>query len=93
MLDSGIIGACYLPAAVGGMIGGNIGGRLSDAVYNRAVKRAMDNQQEKNPEMRISTPILSAAALFLLGVLTGYGWTITQNVHYAAPMVFSFFGM
>ncbi|KAI7853807.1 major facilitator superfamily domain-containing protein [Circinella umbellata] len=92
-LDSGIIGACYLPAAVGGMIGGNIGGRLSDAVYNRTVKKATDNQQEKNPEMRISIPILSVSALFLLGVLTGYGWTIKQNVHYSAPMIFSFFGM
>ncbi|KAI9278472.1 major facilitator superfamily domain-containing protein [Phascolomyces articulosus] len=90
-LDSGIIGACYLPAAVGGMIGGNIGGRLSDYVYNRNVKKAQENNQETNPEMRISIPILSIAALFLLGVLTGYGWTTKQNVHYAAPMVFSFF--
>ncbi|KAI9496395.1 major facilitator superfamily domain-containing protein [Zychaea mexicana] len=90
-LDSGIIGVCYLPAAIGGMIGGNIGGRLSDFVYNNNVKKATDNQQTTNPEMRLSIPLLGVVALFLLGVLTGYGWTVKQNVHYAAPMAFSFF--
>ncbi|ORX60604.1 MFS general substrate transporter [Hesseltinella vesiculosa] len=37
--DSGTVGLCYLPNAIGCMIGGIAGGRVSDARYNRQVAK------------------------------------------------------
>lgn len=90
-LDSGIVGACYLPMAFGGMVGGNLGGRLSDYVYNRNVAKAGPDTRT-NPEMRLSIPVLGCFAAILLGALTGYGWCVQENIHYSVPIVFLFFG-
>lgn len=90
-LDSGTVGLCYLPLAAGGMLGGNLGGRISDRVYNRNMAKAGPNA-EATPEMRLSIPVLSGVCLLNLGALVGYGWTLQENVHYAAPICFCFLG-
>lgn len=90
-LDSGTVGLCFLPSAVGGILGGNIGGRLSDIVYNRNVRKA-GLDAPTYPEMRLSIPVFCTASMILFGSCVGYGWCVQENVHFAVPMVFLFFG-
>ncbi|KAJ8657436.1 hypothetical protein O0I10_006738 [Lichtheimia ornata] len=89
-LDSGTVGLCFLPSAVGGILGGNIGGRLSDIVYNRNVRKAGIGAPTY-PEMRLSIPVLCIASFILFGSCVGYGWCVQENVHFGVPMVFLFF--
>lgn len=91
-LDSGLVGACYIPNAVGGVVGGNFGGRISDYIYNRNVAKAQAAGKPITPEMRLSMMVLAPAAFLLAASLIAYGWTVYYEVHYAVPIVMTFFG-
>ncbi|KAG1459895.1 hypothetical protein G6F46_005739 [Rhizopus delemar] len=89
-LDSGIVGVCYLPYAVGAMIGGNIGGRISDKVYNKRVAKAKEKEEDIYPEMRLSGLVLGCASIIQLLSLVAYGWCVQKEVHFAYGLVCQF---
>lgn len=89
-LDTGTVGLCYLPQAIGSIVGGNIGGRVSDRTYKKRIG-GMD-KSTIFPEMRINGPFLYSAFALHLFAQTAYGWCIQANVHFAVGLVCLFFG-
>ncbi|KAI8371749.1 major facilitator superfamily domain-containing protein [Radiomyces spectabilis] len=88
-LDSGTVGLCYLPLAVGSMIGGIAGGRMSDRVYNKRVAQAEGGVI--HPEMRISGVLFALALILQLCAFVAYGWCVQENVHFAFGLICQFF--
>ncbi|ORY89210.1 major facilitator superfamily domain-containing protein [Syncephalastrum racemosum] len=89
-LDTGTVGLCYLPQAIGSIVGGNTGGRLSDKTYKRRIHSV--DKSKIYPEMRINGPFLYFAFVLQLFAQIAYGWCIQMNVHYAVGLVCLFFG-
>jgi MFS family permease len=94
-MDSGTVGLCYLPNALGCMVGGIAGGRMSDVRYNKAVAR-LNDQEEKGaqaayPEMRLGGWLFYGAIILNLLAMTAYGWCVQENVHWAYGVVCQFF--
>ncbi|KAI9016424.1 major facilitator superfamily domain-containing protein [Phycomyces nitens] len=87
-LDSGTVGICYLPLAIGAMIGGISGGRISDKVYSKRVTQAGG---QSCPEMRLGGPLFYSAIVLQMFAFAGYGWCVEENVHFAYGLVFQFF--
>lgn len=90
-LESGIVGVCYLPYAIGSMIGGVSGGRLSDKIFIRRVAKAKAEGHEIYPEMRLGGPIFYAALFLQLVSFTAFGWCIQEDFHFAYGLVCQFF--
>ncbi|CAO3595282.1 unnamed protein product [Absidia cylindrospora] len=55
-MDSGTVGLCYLPNAIGCMVGGIAGGRMSDARYNRSVANL------NNDKVIATTPVETSSS-------------------------------
>ncbi|KAI8331554.1 major facilitator superfamily domain-containing protein [Chlamydoabsidia padenii] len=95
--DSGTVGLCYLPNAIGCMVGGIAGGRLSDVRYNKAVAKLDESTQQDGtklqsyPEMRLGGILYYGSIVLNLVALTAYGWCIQENVHWAYGVVCQFF--
>ncbi|KAF7721166.1 hypothetical protein EC973_005148 [Apophysomyces ossiformis] len=88
-LDSGTVGLCYLPLAVGAMIGGIMGGRYSDKLYNGRVQKAEGG--ELYPEMRLGGWLFWGSIILQLLSFVEYGWCTQMNVHWAYGLVGQFF--
>jgi MFS family permease len=89
-LDTGIVGICYLPFAIGAMLGGIFGGRFSDRVYNASVAKAKEKNEEIYPEMRLNVLVLGCSNLIQALALIAYGWCIHKDVHLAYGLVCQF---
>ncbi|KAI8885115.1 MFS general substrate transporter [Backusella circina FSU 941] len=86
--DSGTVGLCYIPLALGGMVGSTMGGRLADRFYNKA--RAKSGG-EGNPEMRINLGVLAFALSCQFGGMITYGWCVEKRVHESVGIICIFF--
>lgn len=86
-LDSGTVGLCYLPLAVGGMVGSQVGGRYADKTYNKRVAASNGNVY---PEMRLSLELVGSAVFIQIVGFLMYGWCVQKNVHFAAGLVAQF---
>ncbi|EIE82382.1 hypothetical protein RO3G_07087 [Rhizopus delemar RA 99-880] len=89
-LDTGIVGICYLPFAVGAMLGGIFGGRFSDRVYNASVAKAKEKNEAIYSEMRLNVLVLGCSNLIQALALIAYGWCIHKDVHLAYGLVCQF---
>lgn len=89
-LDTGIVGICYLPFAVGAMLGGIFGGRFSDRVYNTSVAKAKEKNEAIYSEMRLNVLVLGCSNLIQALALIAYGWCIHKDVHLAYGLVCQF---
>ncbi|KAG1055827.1 hypothetical protein G6F43_002235 [Rhizopus delemar] len=89
-LDTGIVGICYLPFAVGAMLGGILGGRFSDRVYNASVAKAKEKNEAIYSEMRLNVLVLGCSNLIQALALIAYGWCIHKDVHLAYGLVCQF---
>lgn len=85
-LNSGLVGLCYLPMALGAMIGGVFGGKISDKVYTRHKARVTEGY----PEQRLSILVLGSVNFLQAASLIAYGWCIDRNVHMAYGLVCQF---
>lgn len=88
--DSGLVGVCYLPSAIGFMIGGMFGGRMSDRRYNSRATIAKENNQPVHPEMRLGGPLFYSGIIFQMFAFAAYGWCIQEELHFAYGLVFQF---
>ena len=88
--DSGTVGLCYLPIAVGNVVGGMLAGQASDRLY---IKRMSKSKAAHGyPEMRLGGFVWYSAMIIALLGFTAYGWCIQYNVHFSAGLVILFFG-
>ena len=88
-LDSSTVGLCYLPIAIGNVLGGIIGGQASDRLY---MKRAARHPGRAFPEMRLGGIFFYGAITMQLLGFAAYGWCVQYNIHFAAGLIFLFFG-
>ncbi|KAI9257650.1 major facilitator superfamily domain-containing protein [Sporodiniella umbellata] len=89
-LDSGLVGLCYLPFAVGAMTGGSVGGRISDNTYNSRVAKAKERGEDSYPEMRVSGLTLSSSSIIQFLAITAYGWCVQKDVHFGYGLACQF---
>ena len=88
-LDSSAVGLCYLPIAIGNVLGGIIGGQASDRLYMR---RASRYPGPTFPEMRLGGIFFYGSITMQLLGFAAYGWCVQYNIHFAAGLIFLFFG-
>lgn len=87
-LNSGIVGLCYFPQAVGAMSGGIFGGRYSDKLYRTRVAKA---NGESWPEQRLGGWVMWTSIVVEGVAFIAYGWCVKMNVHFAWGLVCQFF--
>ncbi|KAI8146110.1 major facilitator superfamily domain-containing protein [Fennellomyces sp. T-0311] len=88
--DSGIVGLCYLPIAIGNVVGGMLAGQASDRLYMKRAARSSTGHGY--PEMRLGGFVWYSAIIIALLGFTAYGWCVQYNVHYSAGLAILFFG-
>ena len=89
-----IVGLAYIPASIGYILASFFGGRWTDIIMAREARRAgrFDERGKLiyRPEDRMRENAWIAAILYP-GALIWYGWTVQKGVHWAAPLIASFF--
>ncbi|SCW02002.1 LAFE_0E11980g1_1 [Lachancea fermentati] len=94
-----IIGVCYLPAGIGGLIGSFITGKVIDVYYRRVLRRFQEKKDQgllpadakfNTLRARLYTSIpqnfLSVVAFTL------FGWSVDRGWHVSAPLITSCVG-
>lgn len=89
-----IIGLAYIPSSIGYILASFFGGRWTDAIMAREARRAGRCDERGKliyrPEDRMRENAWIAAILYP-GALVWYGWAVEKGVHWAVPLVATFF--
>ncbi|CEP62144.1 Aqr1p LALA0_S04e08834g [Lachancea lanzarotensis] len=94
-----IVGICYLPSGIGGLIGSFVTGKVIDVYYKRAV-RSFERKKEQGlipPDAKFNT---LRSRLFTsipqnymsVAAFTIFGWSIQKGWHISVPLITSAIG-
>lgn len=92
-----IIGICYLPSGIGGVLGSLVTGRIVDLYYKRSIRKF--NQSKKNGDIPASSQFnivknrmlsMFPQSFTAVASYTIFGWSLDRGWHIAAVLIFSF---
>lgn len=94
-----IIGVCYLPSGIGGLVGSFVTGKIIDIYYKRAVRR-FEEKKEKGlipADTKFNTlraRLYTSIPQNFLSVIafTLFGWSVERGWHIAVPLITSCIG-
>ncbi|SCU88410.1 LADA_0E09978g1_1 [Lachancea dasiensis] len=94
-----IIGICYLPSGIGGLIGSFVTGKIIDIYYKRAVQR-FENRKEHGiipSDAKFNTlrsRLFTSIPQNFLSVVafTIFGWSVEKGWHISVPLITSAIG-
>ncbi|SCV05443.1 LANO_0H07602g1_1 [Lachancea nothofagi CBS 11611] len=94
-----IIGICYLPAGIGGLVGSFITGKIIDVYYKRALKRFEEKKQQgliasdaKFNTLRARLYTSIPQNFVSVVAFTLFGWSIQRGWHISVPLITSAIG-
>ncbi|SCU86375.1 LAME_0D05864g1_1 [Lachancea meyersii CBS 8951] len=94
-----IVGICYLPSGIGGLVGSFVTGKIIDIYYSRAV-RSFEEKKEQGlipPDAKFNTlrsRLFTSIPQNFLSVVafTLFGWSIQKGWHISVPLITSAIG-